>query len=112
MFDGNYTLILMDCQMPGMDGFEVTRRIRERHDGEAIVIIAVTANAEPGARKACLAAGMDDYLCKPVRPMDLIARVDYWMGELASHPQGLIEKRVQGGELEPVESDEPTLPSF
>jgi signal transduction histidine kinase/ActR/RegA family two-component response regulator len=60
-------VVLLDCQMPGMDGYEVSRRIRKRWPGRRLHVIAVTAHAMPSERQRCLDAGMDEYLAKPVR---------------------------------------------
>jgi two-component system sensor histidine kinase/response regulator len=69
----DFDLVLMDIQMPEMDGFEATAAIREKemHDGTHIPIIALTANAMKGDRERCLAAGMDGYLSKPIVSRDL-----------------------------------------
>jgi hypothetical protein len=69
-----FDVVLMDCQLPGIDGLEATRRIRQKLGGKPLRIIAVTANASPHVREACLAAGMDDFLTKPVR-FELLATV-------------------------------------
>jgi CheY-like chemotaxis protein len=71
-----YDVILMDVQMPGLDGLEATRRIRSQDGDQRPWIIAMTANAMEGDREACLAAGMDDYVSKPIRPEELQASLD------------------------------------
>ena len=77
---GRYQLILMDCQMPVMDGYEATRQIRDREAGRTrIPIIALTAHAMKGADVECTAAGMDDYISKPIDRDQLNARIERWL---------------------------------
>jgi len=89
-----YDIVFMDCQMPVMDGFEATRRIRQR-DGldRHLPIVAMTANAMEGDRERCLAAGMDDYIPKPVVKPALVQALERFLPMLAeanapSSPEG------------------------
>ncbi len=74
-----WDVVLMDCQMPGLDGYEATRRIRARLSGHRLPIIALTANALADDRAACAAAGMDDFLAKPVRSEALRTCLEKWL---------------------------------
>ena len=95
----NYDLVFMDCQMPEMDGYEATRAIRRRERDHPncrwkvpMTIIAMTANAMQGDREKCLAAGMDDYISKPMRLSDIQRALAQWnprqVGENASSDPG------------------------
>jgi two-component system sensor histidine kinase/response regulator len=80
--DRKYDLVIMDIQMPEMDGFEATSRIREQESRARsghVPIIAMTAHAMRGYRERCLDAGMDDYLSKPIKPADLISCIEHWV---------------------------------
>jgi PAS domain S-box-containing protein len=75
---GDYDLVLMDCHMPEMDGYEATKKIRQNPRHSQVKIIAMTANAMQGDRERCLAAGMDDYISKPTQLKDLRDAIVRW----------------------------------
>ena len=77
-----YTLILMDCQMPEMDGYEATRQIRQGNAGEEnkmVHIIAMTANAMAGDREKCIESGMNDYITKPINSEQIHKKISQWL---------------------------------
>ena len=106
----NYDLVLMDCMMPVMDGYEAAMRIRQMQDSHTIPkfpIIALTANAIEGDREKCLASGMDDYIAKPFNAQDLLQKLTSWLNEPSlkkqeapnvltaeNHNEGFINKSV------------------
>ncbi|MFZ4537359.1 response regulator [Propionivibrio sp.] len=102
----DYGLVLMDCQMPEMDGFEATAMIRNadskvlNHD---VPIIAMTSNAMTGDREKCIGVGMDDYLAKPVKKDELAEAIAKWgqgegqVGKAGSHPADTVLE-LPGGE--------------
>jgi two-component system sensor histidine kinase/response regulator len=78
--EGAVDLVFMDCQMPELDGYAATQRIREREDdGRRLPIVAMTAHAMAGDREKCLAAGMDDYVAKPLRPDEVDTMLARWL---------------------------------
>jgi signal transduction histidine kinase/ActR/RegA family two-component response regulator len=83
--DGGYALILMDCQMPELDGYAATAAIRAAETGRRVPIVAMTANAMEGDRERCLAAGMDDYVTKPVSAAALARVLAIW-GDAGTAP--------------------------
>ena len=81
-----YSAVLMDCQMPGMDGFEASRRIRASQTA-AVPIIALTATAAPADRTRAAAAGMDDFLSKPIHRRELAETLSRWLHQVQTTPQ-------------------------
>jgi two-component system, sensor histidine kinase and response regulator len=104
-----YDIIFMDCQMPQMDGYDATRAIRMQeqssdhgsHPKSPVYIIALTANAMQGDREKCLAAGMDDYLTKPILLLELGAVLERWKARAQNQSHPIDAALVPSGELAP-----------
>jgi two-component system sensor histidine kinase/response regulator len=102
---GKYDLVLMDCHMPDLDGLEATRQIRAVEAPERRVpIVAITAGTVPGARQACLQAGMDDFIAKPFSLSTLRRKASYWLALGAQS-----ESVPDGPEAAPSDSREPPI---
>ena len=76
---GEFAIILMDMQMPNMDGLEATREIRKMPIAQNLPVIAMTANAFNEDRDRCYEAGMDDFIAKPVEPDQMFTTILYWL---------------------------------
>ncbi len=105
----NFDLILMDIQMPVMDGFMATQEIRreEQRTGGHIPIIAMTANAMKGDREKYLAAGMDDFVPKPIMEEDLYEAIGRWINISDSMPIGTVEPQMPAEDLKTMENKSP-----
>lgn len=102
----NYDLILMDCQMPIVDGYEATREIRQKERREnlpQVTIVALTASALKEDLDRCLAVGMNDFLAKPVRKEDLQAKLAYWT--VLSHGNLEAKNQSQENQIQPIHID-------
>jgi PAS domain S-box-containing protein len=111
----DYDLVFMDCQMPEMDGYQATSAIREHEDSRQVIpgsgdgpgagtsthltVVAMTAHALKGDRERCLAAGMDDYLSKPLRPAELDAVLERWLGATAPGSAAAVPEASAAGAL-------------
>lgn len=87
---GNYDLIFMDCQMPIMDGYQATKEIRDTLKLK-VPVIAMTAHALKGDREKCLAAGMNDYITKPINKNQLFQMMDFWLNKTHLNEAGMRE---------------------
>ena len=110
-----YDLVLMDCQMPGMDGFEATAVIRRNEQRDRVKthlpIVALTADAVEGDRERCLAAGMDDYLAKPFNQDDLRSILEKWLRARPGAKQGTPASAATGGVPETAKTADGPLSS-
>ena len=111
----DYELVLMDCQMPVMDGMEATRTIRELENtgeislGHSIPIVALTANAMKGERERCLETGMTEYLSKPFNPFQLIETIDACLNDI-NPPPAPVKVKDEGIGIKEAVAQNPTPP--
>jgi CheY-like chemotaxis protein len=98
---GGIDIVLMDCLMPGMDGYEASRALRK--EGWRVPIVAMTANAMTGDRERCLEAGMDDYIAKPISVAQLETMLERW----AAHVRGLPLSACKQTDVPPAKGETP-----
>jgi signal transduction histidine kinase/DNA-binding response OmpR family regulator len=91
----DYDGVLMDCQMPVMDGFEATRKIRENKSHSALPILAMTANTMAGDKEKCIECGMDDHIAKPIDVGQLFTVLGHWIKPKTPRTESTIEKKIQ-----------------
>ncbi|MGB3560213.1 MAG: response regulator [Geitlerinemataceae cyanobacterium] len=104
-----YDIILMDCLMPVLDGYETTKALRlQEGESRHTIVIALTANAMKGEREKCLEVGMDDYISKPVAMEQLAARLAVWSDRLAAQPIPVVQEPARVDEKTPANT--PKLP--
>ena len=99
-----YDLVLMDVQMPEMDGFEATAAIRNNKHWKGIPVVAMTAHAMKGDEQRCLNGGMDDYLAKPIDPQKLVSTVEKWTGRGLTKAAAKVERVAEQGQA-PIDVD-------
>ena len=111
--ENQYDLVFMDCQMPEMDGYEATRKIRELEDGtvQPLTIVAMTADVLDDARNKCLQAGMSDYIVKPIRVPELKSNLSKWLAHKVLSPHNP-DKPSQLPNSEDQQHSLPTLDEF
>jgi two-component system sensor histidine kinase/response regulator len=101
----SFDVVLMDVQMPNMDGFEATAAIREREKstGGHVPIVAMTAHALKGDQERCIAAGMDAYVSKPIRTTELYAAIENCTNTLDRGPVGAVEVPAEALSVLPID---------
>lgn len=104
----DFDCVLMDCQMPVMDGYEATRTIRNDKRFNSLPILAMTANAMKGDREKCIEAGMDDHIAKPINPKELFSAMIKWI----SPREGIGRKAQSSPEIDQFASKESVLPEL
>jgi CheY-like chemotaxis protein len=91
-----FDAVLMDCQMPVMDGYATTKALRKQPQLKSLPVIAMTADAMVGQREAAIAAGMNDHITKPIRVDDMLATLAHWVRPRVPHPPATeAEKNAQ-----------------